>query len=97
MSTSYEARVRLTPVDVPPEREPALIALIEQNLPAKARVSTDRDDQGQLVILVSLAYVAADTSEVQVAAKDTVQLAVDRAGLSEQAALLDDIDVRASS
>jgi hypothetical protein len=97
MATGYEAIVRLEPVEVAPEREDALLTLIGQNLPDRARVSTQRDASGLLLISVALDVVAADTSEVQLEAKDVVQRAVDRAGLSEQAALLDDIDVRTSS
>jgi hypothetical protein len=41
--------------------------------------------------------VAADSSEVQLEARDVVVAALERAGLTEQAALLDDVNVRTSS
>jgi hypothetical protein len=97
MATLYEAIVRLRAVDIPEDREPGLIALIGQNLPEQARISTDRDSHGRLLVSVMLGVVAADASEVQLEAADVVTVAANRAGLSEQAALLDDISVRASS
>ena len=40
-----------------------------------------------LVLSVTMAVLAADASEVQIAARDAVTLALARAGLTEQAAL----------
>jgi hypothetical protein len=97
MATAYEAVVQLEPVDAGPQRVQALVDLIQQNLPAQAQVRTDRDVRGQLLLSVTLAIVAADSSEVQLEARDVVVAALERAGLTEQAALLDDVNVRTSS
>ena len=97
MSTGYQAVVQIRPIDVPAEREDTLLALIQQNLPASAALTSRRDDEGKLLVSITLSVVAADTSEVQLASRDAVLPALERAGLSEQAALLQDINVRASS
>ena len=97
MATGYQAIARLRPVDVSPEREPQLLRLFGSTLPSGAKVETERDQDGQLLISVSLYRSAADASEVQIAVRDLVAAAAQRAGLSTEAALLDDIDVRASS
>jgi hypothetical protein len=97
MATGYEAVVRIKPVDVSREREESLIRLIGENLSDQARLSSDRSPAGDLLLSVTMAMLAADTSEVQIAARDAVTLALARAGLTEQAMLLDDVEVRASS
>jgi hypothetical protein len=97
MATQYEAVVRLRSVDISPEREPSLIALLQQNLPEPAHLRTEREAGGELLISVTIGVVAADSSEVQLEAKAVVAEAVRRAGLTEQAALLDDINIRTGS
>jgi hypothetical protein len=97
MATGYEAVVRIKPVDVSREREDSLIRLIGENLSDQARLSSERSPAGELELSVTMAMLAADTSEVQIAARDPVTLALERAGLTEQAMLLDDVEVRASS
>jgi hypothetical protein len=97
MATGYEAVVRIKPVDVSREREESLIRLIGENLSDQFRLSSDRSSAGDLVLSVTMVMLAADTSEVQIAARDAVALALARAGLTEQAMLLDDVEVRASS
>jgi hypothetical protein len=97
MATSYQAAVELRPADVSPAREAALIAGLRSALPEAATVLAERDDDGLLRITVTLPVIAADASQVQQEAIDVVARAVAQAGLSEQAALLDDVNVRSSS
>jgi len=97
MATSYEAVVRLAPVNVAPEREAGIVQLIGQDLPTGSRVVTERDENNQLLLTVALRLLGADTSEVQLEALDIVRPAAVRAGFTEQAALLEDVVVRANS
>ena len=97
MATDYEAIVRIRPADVGPGREAALVTLVRENLPPEAELVTDRDENDGLLLGVNLWVTAADSSEVRILARDVVVLALERAGLTEQAALLDDIDVKAGS
>ena len=97
MATAYRAIARLRPVDISAEREQSVVQLFQQALPDDAQIETRRDGDGKLLISVSKVMSAADASEVQVAVRDLVAAAAARAGLTTEAALLDDIDVRASS
>jgi hypothetical protein len=97
MATSYRALARLAPVDVPVEREGQVLDVLADNLPEESEVVTERDESKRLVISVSLLVSAQDASEVQVQVRDLVSSAAERAGLTQEAALLDDISVLSSS
>jgi hypothetical protein len=97
MATSYRAIVRLAPVEVSPERERPVLDLFAEDLPDGVETRTERDDAGRLLITVSMLIDAEDSSEVQVQARDQVSAAADRAGLTQEAALLDDVEVRTAS
>ena len=97
MATGYQAIARLRPVDVSPEREQSVVQLFRQALPDQAVIETERDADGELLISVALPITASDASEVQIEAHDLVAKAAERAGFTLEAALLDDIAVRASS
>jgi hypothetical protein len=97
MATAYRAIVRIRPAVVGHGREEALLAAVRQHLPPGAELAAERDDQDRLLLGVTLRMSAADSSEVGIQARDAVALALQRAGLTEQAAILDDVDVKAGS
>ena len=97
MATGYRAIARLTPVDVTPERERQVLDLFADALPEGAETRPERDGSGKLLITVSLLVTANDASEVQIQVRDAVAAAATRAGLTQEAALLDDVEVKTSS
>ena len=96
MATEYEAVVRVSAPGLDEVRQQGVVGLIQQALPEGAAVDAARDGDG-LALTVALRITGADASEVQLEARDVVQEALRHAGLSEEAARLDDVAVHSSS
>ena len=96
MATGYEAVVQVAAPGISESRQDGVVALIRQALPEEAAVDAAREGEG-LALTVRLPLTGADASEVQLQAVDVVRAALERAGLTEEAATLNDVTVRSGS
>jgi hypothetical protein len=96
VATEYEAVVRASAPGVSAVRHQGVVDLIRQALPEGAAIDATPDGEG-LALTVALRISGADASNVQLEALDIVQEALRHAGLSEEAARLDDVSVHTAS
>ena len=95
MATSYEAVVRFVLADAADDAG-TVAERINAVLPSPAVVSFARVGR-DLAADVRLLLDANDASEVQIAARERCQEALERSGLADRVPELTDIDVRTSS